>query len=123
MRWLKTMPTGSERKAVPSVPQFEHLDRLKIYIEHRQTTTNLLSLSPSSGQSADDDVEMAVTDDLSDRSITSFPLSTDESGCTVTDIDTGENDSNNEECSQKIISDENRWEERNVCQVRKTMII
>ena len=72
---------------------------------NRQTTTNLLPLSPSSGQSDDDDVQMAVTDDLSDRSITLFPLPTDESGCTFTDIDTGENDSNNEEGSQKIISD------------------
>ena len=48
---------------------------------------------------------LAVTDDLSDRSISPFPLPTDESGGTVTYIDTGENDSNNEEYSKKVISD------------------
>ena len=38
---------------MPNVLEFEHLDRLKVYIEHRQTTTNPLPLSPSSGQSDD----------------------------------------------------------------------
>ena len=47
---------------------------------------------------------LAATDDLSDRSITPFPLPTDESGDTVTYINTGENDSNNEDYSKKVIS-------------------
>ena len=45
LRWLKTMPTGSERKAVPNVTEFEHLDWLKIYIE--QTNNNKSATSKS----------------------------------------------------------------------------
>ena len=121
LRQLNTMPTGLERKAVPSVPEFEHLDWLKVYIERKQTTTNLLPLSPSSGQS--DNVHMTVTDDLCDRSITPFPLPTDESGGTVTDIDTDENDSNNEECSKNVISDQKHVQGKKRLFLRKTMII
>ncbi|XP_003390248.1 PREDICTED: uncharacterized protein LOC100632937 [Amphimedon queenslandica] len=69
-RYLKKkrhMPTGSGRKDVPCISEFENLDWLNIYIDHRPTVTNINNEHESDVDTCDtDDNEQVLC--ISDKS-------------------------------------------------------
>ena len=74
-RYLKkrTLPTGTGTKDVPHVPEFQNLDWLNVYIEHRDTTSNVtksVTLDPTSGSNQQPSDESIVV--VSDQELASY---------------------------------------------------